>query len=102
MANKVFVTCELNRPEKGYDRVVAAVKSIGDPWIPVHFTLWYLSTSLSAAQVCDRIKPALDKSDQLFVIDATNNEIASVNLRADVSKSLYDQGIPTTSRTNQR
>jgi len=92
MANSVFISCELNRPEKNYDRVVAAVKSVGDPWTQVHFSLWYLNTPLSAGQVRDRIKSALDKNDQLVVIDATNNKMASINLRADASKQLYDQG----------
>lgn len=50
----------------------------------------------------DDVKSALDKDDHLFAIDATNNEIASVNLRADVSKSLHIQGIRTNSRINQR
>ena len=92
MANSLFISCELQRPEKNCDRVTAAIKSVGDPWTQVHFTLWYLNTQLSAGQVRDRIKPALDRNDQLVIIDATNNRIASINLRADTSKQLYDQG----------
>lgn len=58
----------------------------------MHFSLWYLNTQLSAGQVRDRIKSALDKNDQLVVIDATNHKMASINLRADASKQLYDRG----------
>jgi hypothetical protein len=39
-----------------------------------------------------RSSPALDKNGQLFAIDAANNRMASINLRADASKQLYDHG----------
>ena len=92
MANSLFIPCELERPDKNYDRIVAAIQSVGEPWTQVQFTLWYLKTRLSAGRIRDRIKPAFDKNDQLAVIDATNNRMASINLRADASKQLYDQG----------
>ena len=92
MANSLFISCELERPDKNYDRIVAAIQSVGEPWTQVQFTLWYLSTRLTPGQMRDRIKPALDKNDQLVIIDATNNRLASLNLRSDASKQLYDQG----------
>jgi hypothetical protein len=92
MGNSLFISCELQRPEKNYDRIAAAIRSVGEPWTQVQFTLWYLQTKLSAGQIRDRIKPALDRHDQLVVIDATNNRMASINLRGDASKQLYDQG----------
>ena len=92
MVNSLFISCDLRRPEKNYDRIVAAIQSVGEPWTQVQFTLWYLKTRLSAGQIRDRIKPALDRDDQLVVIDATNNKMASINLRAEASKQLYDQG----------
>jgi hypothetical protein len=39
-----------------------------------------------------RIKPALEQNGQLVAIGATNNRMASINLRADASKQFYDQG----------
>jgi hypothetical protein len=93
MANSVFVSFELQRPDKNYDRVSAALASIGDSYTQLQFTLWYLKTRLSASQVRDRLKPALDKGDRLFVIDATNNRTASMNLPTEASKQLFDQGL---------
>jgi hypothetical protein len=93
MANSLFISCELQRPDKNYDRIVTAIQSVGEPWTQMQFTLWHLNTHLSANQVRDHIKPALDKNDQLVVIDATNNRMASLNLRSDASKQLYDQGL---------
>jgi hypothetical protein len=93
MVNSLFISCELQRPDKNYDRIVAAIQSIGEPWTQVQFTLWHLNSRLSVNEVRDRIKPALDKNDQLVVIDATNNRMASLNLRSDASKQLYDRGL---------
>lgn len=92
MVNSLFISCELQRPDKNYDRIVAAIQSVGEPWTQAQFTLWYLKTRLSAGQIRDRIKPVLDKNDQLVVIDASNNRMASINLRGEASKQLYDQG----------
>ncbi len=89
MVNSLFISCELQQPGKNYDWIVAAIQSVGAPWTQVQFTL---KTKLSAGQIRDRIKPALDNNDQLVVIDATNNRMASINLRAEASKQLYDQG----------
>jgi hypothetical protein len=44
MANSLFISCELQRPEKNYDRIVAAIQSVGEPWTQWQFTLWYLKT----------------------------------------------------------
>jgi hypothetical protein len=82
----------LQRPDNNLYRIVAAIQPVGEPWTQVQFRLWCLKTRLSAGQIRARIKPALDKNDQLVVIDATNNGMASINLRADASKRLYDQG----------
>ena len=92
MANHLFISCELDRPEKNYDRVEAAIKSVGDAWFKTQFTLWHLKTAQSARQVCDLLLPALDKNDRLIVIDATNDKAAWSNLDADASRRLRDQG----------
>jgi hypothetical protein len=92
MANSPFVSCELQRPDKNYD------------WIRHRDPVFRRPVDALAghAVVCEdktfggtdprRIKPALDRNDQVVVIDATNNRMASINLRADASKQLYDQG----------
>jgi hypothetical protein len=97
MANSLFVSLELQRPDKNYDRVVAALASLGNSCTQLQFTLWYLKVDLGPGQVRDRLKPALEKGDRLFIIDATNNRMASTNLPADASRQLSDQDLQNVS-----
>lgn len=92
MNNHVFISFEFNRPDRTYDRVVLAVKSLGETWAEVHFAHWYVNTSLSTREVCDRLKSVLSDNDKVIVIDTTNNKAAWVNLGADAVKRLRDQG----------
>ena len=92
MNNHVFISFEFNRPDRTYDRVVFVVKSLGETWAEVHFAHWYVNTSLSAHEVCDRLKPVLSDNDKLVVIDATNNKAAWVNLGVDAANHLRGQG----------
>jgi len=92
MGNSVFISFEFNRPDRTYDRVVHAIKSLGESWAEIHFGNWYVSTAMSARQVCDRLKSLLDESDKLVVIDTTNNKAAWLNLGQDAVKRLQEQG----------
>jgi hypothetical protein len=92
MSNDVFISFEFNRPDRTYDRVVRAIKSLGETSTEVHFAHWYVGTPLSAKQVCDRLKSVLDTSDKLIVVDTTNNKAAWINLGAEAVKRLQEQG----------
>lgn len=92
MSNKIFISFEFNRPDRTYDRVVRAIKSLGDNSTEVHFAHWYVSTGMSAIQVCDRLKSVLDESDKLIVVDMTNNKAAWGNLGANAVEHLQAQG----------
>jgi hypothetical protein len=92
MSNNIFISFEFNRPDRTYDRVVRAIKSLGENSVDVHFAHWYVSTNLTAKQVCDRLKSVLDPSDKLIVVDTTNNKAAWINLEAAAAKRLQEQG----------
>ena len=92
MSNNVFISFEFNRPDRTYDRVVHVIKSMSDSWAEIHFAHWYVSTTQSAKQVCERLKPLLDGSDKLIVVDTTNNKAAWANLGEDAIKRLQEQG----------
>jgi len=92
MGNSVFISFEFNRPDRTYDRVVRAIKSLGEVSAEVHFAHWYVDTGLSVKQVRDRLKSALDETDKLIAIDTTNNQAAWLNLDADAVKRLQAQG----------
>lgn len=92
MSNNVFISFEFNRPDRTYDRVVRAIKSLGDNSAEVHFAHWYVGTNMTAKQVCDRLKSVLDETDKLIVVDTTNNKAAWANLDAAAAKRLMEQG----------
>jgi len=92
MSNNVFISFEFNRPDRTYDRVVRAIKSLGDSPVEVHFAHWYVGTSMTAKQVCDRLKSVLDETDKLIVVDTTNNKAAWANLDVAAVKRLQEQG----------
>jgi len=92
MSNNIFISFEFNRPDRTYDRVVHAVKSLSESWAEIHFAYWYVSTTMSARQVCDRLQSLIDESDKLIVADTTNNKIAWHNLGADAVRQLHERG----------
>ena len=91
--SNLFISFEFNRPDRTYDRVVHAISTLGGPWAEVHYGHWYVSTALTARQVCDRLKPLLDTTDKLIVVDATRNKAAWANLGADAVARLKAQGL---------
>ena len=92
MSNNVFISFEFNRPDRTYDRVVRAIRSLSESSVEIHFAHWYVSTTMSPKQVCDRLKSVLDGTDKLVVVDTTNNKAAWLNLTPDAVKHLHDQG----------
>jgi hypothetical protein len=61
-----------------------------------NYALWYLKTKLSAGQIRDRIKPALDRNNQLAVIDATNNQPAGASIGAVLRPGLSEGNLRVT------
>jgi len=90
MANNLIVSYDLYNPGQNYDAVIAAIKALGG-WAKVHKSLWYVNSSLTAAQAVDRIWAKMDANDTVFVADATNNVAAWQNLSGEVSDFIKDQ-----------
>lgn len=62
-----LVTYDLNK-QKNYDELYTALKGLGE-WMrdPGLDSVWFISTSLSAQSIYDRIKPHIDADDRLFI-----------------------------------
>jgi hypothetical protein len=88
MSNNIFVSYDLIKPDKNYDAVIAAIKAVSGQWAKVHYSYWYVKTTLTASQVYERIKSSFDANDRVLVIDATNNTAIWVNLDPKVSDYL--------------
>lgn len=69
MAN-LFIAYDLMSPGQNYDQVRDAIKSLGQ-WHQFQFSLFYVSTPLSAADAYNQIIVNMDVNDRLAVIDAS-------------------------------
>lgn len=92
MSNSLFISFEFNRPDRTYDRVVRAIKSLGEQWVEVHFAHWNVVANLTAKQVCERLKSVLDPTDELIVVDVTNRQASWINLSDAAARHLREQG----------
>jgi hypothetical protein len=61
-----LVTYDLNNPGQKYQRVIQAIKSMGD-WCHCLESTWLLKTSLTAEQVATRLRQQMDANDKLLV-----------------------------------
>ena len=90
MANSVFISCAFSRPERTYDAMAAAIEELGVPCVEIHFALWHVETTKSAAEVRERLKPVLDVNDQLVVIDVMSGKVAWQHLPPAAEQRLRE------------
>ena len=88
--NNLHISYDLKEPGKNYAAVIEAIKALGS-WAKVHKSFWYVKSSLTAEQARDRIWKAMDSSDTVYVVDATNNQAAWQNLSSEVSEFIKDK-----------
>jgi hypothetical protein len=89
MANNLFISYDLFVPGQGYDKVAAAIKSLGT-WAKVQMSLWYVKSNHSANRAAEIVWAAMDANDSLIVIDATNNNAVWYNLTPEVSTFIQN------------
>lgn len=87
MARNLHIAYDLNSPGQNYPKVESVIKSLGN-WARVNETFWYVDSHRTASQACDAIWAVMDKSDTIYVVDATNNEAAWYNVSATVEQHL--------------
>lgn len=87
MANNLFISYDLISPGQGYEKVIAAIKSLGS-WAKVHYSLFYVSTEYSCQQAAEVVRKAMDANDKLIVIDA--KEAYWYNLDPAVSTAIQN------------
>lgn len=72
MQKNLFVMYDLVSPGQSYDKVVAAIQSLGGARRVLEST-WYVTSSYGAAPAADIVWGAMDGNDKLLVVDAQNN-----------------------------
>lgn len=62
-----LITYDLNKT-KDYEKLFAAIKALGD-WDkdPTLTSVWFVSTTLSARTISDRLRAYMDSDDTLFI-----------------------------------
>jgi hypothetical protein len=90
MANNLFISYDLNVPGQNYEKVIEAVKSLGN-WAHVQKSFWYVNSSYTASEAHTIVWNAMDARDSLIVVDATNNNAAWTGLSNEVSQYLKDK-----------
>ena len=82
--NNLFISYDLKNPGQNYDRVIAAIKTLGS-WAKVQYSLFYVSSVYSAKQAAEIVRRAQDANDTLIVIDTTANEAVWYGIDQEVS-----------------
>jgi len=85
MKYNLFISYDLIAPGQHYPKVTAAIEALGS-WAKIHYSLYFVSTSLTSQQACERIWQSMDANDKLLVIDARNAH--HVNLPGEVSEHI--------------
>jgi len=54
MKYNLFISYDLIAPGQHYPKVTAAIEALGS-WAKIHYSLYFVSTSLNSQQACERI-----------------------------------------------
>lgn len=90
MGNNLHISYDLNVPGQNYEAVIAKIKTLGT-WAKIHKSFWYVNSSLTAQQACEAVWSVMDRSDTVYVVDATNNVASWQNLSNEVSNLIIEQ-----------
>lgn len=69
MSSKI-IEYDLCTPGKNYDELYKAIKSYG-VWAHITESTWFVKTTESCVQVCNKLLTHMDSNDRLFVGELT-------------------------------
>lgn len=84
MSRNLFVSYDLHEPGKNYEVVASEIKKLG-AWAKVHYSFWYVNSTLTAEEAAKRVWAVMDSNDSLLVVNATDNHCYWYNLNNQVS-----------------
>jgi hypothetical protein len=87
--NTILVGYDLNKPGKNYDALIAKLKTYPSWWHHLDST-WLLKTAQTATAVRDTLRPLIDATDELLVINVTGDGGAWAGIDAKGSQWLKD------------
>lgn len=62
---------DLNRPGQDYKDLIEEIKKVGSDWWHCLDSTWIVKTDKTATQIRDRLKPHIDRNDELLVAKLT-------------------------------
>lgn len=89
MANNLFISYDLMNPGQNYEKVAAAIKSLGTA-SKLLLSLWYVKSAYTADQARDIVAKAADTNDKILVVDATNKRAVHRKLDAAAWQVVLD------------
>ena len=81
------VSYDLSQPERNYAKVIDAIKSFPG-WCHALESVWIIQSDLSAEDIRNRLKTALDADDKLMVA-AMGGAWATYNVGSEQTNWLY-------------
>lgn len=69
----IFITYDLKSKEKDYEGVIEAIKESSEHWTHYWDSAWLIKSSSTVDEITDKIKPHLEKTDTLLVIEVKKN-----------------------------
>jgi hypothetical protein len=78
----LLVGYDLNKPIQNYGPLIARLKAFEVWWHCLDST-WLLKTDLTAVNVRDALRPLIDASDELLVLDVTSDPWAWIGFSGD-------------------
>jgi hypothetical protein len=79
MTNNLFVTFDVHDTSREASLILSAIEELGQA-VRIFSFLWYVRSNLSASEAAERVWDVMDPQDRLLVIDASRQEVASLNL----------------------
>lgn len=68
----LLITYDLNKPGQNYDKLYEKIKGLGAWWHHLDST-WIVNSTLTPSQAFDRLKPTLDASDSMLIVNITGD-----------------------------
>ena len=84
----LLVGYDLNKPGQHYEPLWAKLKSYSTWWHALDST-WMIKADLTAVQLRDALRPYLDSSDELLVMDVTSDPAAWVGFNQQASSWIH-------------
>jgi hypothetical protein len=82
----LLISYDLGVPETSddYKKIIAHIKSYGT-WAKPLYSVWFIKTDKTCAQVRDELNKLLDRNDKLLVMDVSEDDWATRSIDKEVT-----------------